>query len=124
MNLPDYDIVATLIQLKEELQSGKVSQVINSRYILLDIVLHYLSKADSDIAIQLYIPQHLRNEVIEQYHDNNGHMEIDKAHDAIKTKYYRPNMYEDLYQYVTFHETCQTRNLIKSNLFKTDAPTH
>ena len=49
-----YDLVAEktkdkeLLQLKEELQSGKASQSINSRYILLDNVPYYLSKADSD----------------------------------------------------------------------------
>ena len=37
-----------------------VSQASNSKYILLDTVLYYLSKADSDPVIQLYIPEHLR----------------------------------------------------------------
>ena len=61
--------------------------------ILLDNVLYYLSKADSDPVIWFYIPKQLRKEVIEQCHDNNGHMGIDKSNDAIKTKYYWPNMY-------------------------------
>ena len=71
-----------------------------------------------------YIPEHLRKEVIEKYHDNNGHMGIDKTHDAIKTKYYWPNMYKNLYQYVTSCVTCQTRNLrkVKPPQQETDAP--
>ena len=44
--------------------------------------------ADSDPVIWLYISEHLQKEVIEQYHDNNGHMRIDKTHDTIKTKDY------------------------------------
>ena len=65
-------------QLKDEWQSWKASQVINSKYILLNDVLYYLSKADSDLVIQPYIAEHLRNEAIEQDLDNNGHMGTDK----------------------------------------------
>ena len=105
--LPGYDLVTEqtkdkeILKLKEELQSGKMSQAINSKYILLDNLLYYLPKPDSDLVIWLYIPDHLQKEVMEQYHNNNCHMGIDKTHDAIKTKYYRPNMYKDLYQYIT-----------------------
>ena len=88
-------------------------QAINNKYILLDNILYYLSKADLDPVIQLNIPEHLRKEVIGQYHDNNGKLGIDKTNDAIKTKHYWPNMYEDLYQYITSCVTCQTRNLRK-----------
>ena len=42
-------------------------------------------------------------------------MEIDKTHDAIKTIYYEPNMYKDIYQYVMSYVTCQRRTLIKVN---------
>ena len=40
-------------------------------------------------------------------------MEIDKTHDAIKTKYYWSNMYKKLYQYIIFCVTCQMGNLRK-----------
>ena len=62
--------------------------------------------------------------VIEQNHDNNGHMGIDKTHDAIKIKYYWPNTYKNLYQYITSCVTCQTRNpgKIKPPQQETDAP--
>ena len=36
--------------------------------------------------IQLYIPEHLRKELIEQYADYNGHLGIDGTHDATKRK--------------------------------------
>ena len=51
-------------------------------------------------------------------------MGIDKTHDAIKTKYYWPNMYKNLYQYVTSCVTCQTRNLrkVKPPQQETDTP--
>ena len=40
-------------------------------------------------------------------------MGIDKTLDVIKTNYYWPHMYKNLYQYVTYCVTCQTRNLRK-----------
>ena len=52
LNLPGYHLLTEqtkekeLVKLKEELQSGKVSQAINNKYILLDNVLYNLSKAD------------------------------------------------------------------------------
>ena len=54
-----------LFKIREELQNGKASQAINSKYILLDNVLYYLSKADSDPVIQLYILGHLWKEIID-----------------------------------------------------------
>ena len=105
--MPYYDFVREqtkdkeLLDMKEELQSGKASQAINSKYILLDNVLYYLSKADSDTVIFCFIPESLRKEVNEQYHNNNGHMGIDRTCEAMKTKYYWPNMYKSLYQYIT-----------------------
>ena len=103
LNMSGFDLVAEqvkdkeLLQLKEELKSGKASQAISSKYILLDYVLYYLSKAGSDPAIWLYISENLQKEIIEEYHDSNDHMGIDKTHDAIKTKYYWPNMHKNLY---------------------------
>ena len=83
MYLLDYGLVVQqtkdkeLLQVKEELQSDKASQAINSKYILLANVLYYLPKAYSDPAIWLYIPKHQRKEVTEHYHGNNGHMGVD-----------------------------------------------
>ena len=53
-------------------------------------MLYYLPKAVSDPVIQLHIPK----QVIDQYHDNNHHMQIDKTYDTIKTNYYWPNIYK------------------------------
>ena len=53
-------------------------------------------------------------------------MGIDKTNDAIKTKYYGPNMYKNLYQYLTSCVTCQTRNLrkVKPPQQETDASSY
>ena len=57
--------------------------------------------------IRLYIPSHLKQLVIEQYHDKNRHKGIEKTYDSIKGKYYWPYMYKGLYQHVTSREICQ-----------------
>ena len=58
------------------------------------------------------------------YHDNSGHMGIEKIHDIIKHKYYGHNMYKELYDYINNCITCQTRNLtkVKPPQQETDAP--
>ena len=81
-----------LVQLKDRLQSEKMSSSVASKYIILDNILYYLSKSDSDPIIRLYIPSHLKQLVIEQYHDKNGHISIEKMYDSIKGKYYWHNM--------------------------------
>ena len=113
-----------LVQLKENLQTEKASQATTSKYIILDNILYYLSKCDSDPAIRLYIPSHLKKLVIEQYHDQNGHMGIEKTYNAIKGKYYWPKMYKELYQYINSCVTCQKRNLekLRPPQQETDAP--
>ena len=68
-----------LVQLKDRLQSEKMSSSVASKYVILDNILYYLSKSDSDPVIGLYIPSNLKQLVIEQYHDKNGHMGIKKT---------------------------------------------
>ena len=62
----------------------------------------------------LYVPEHLRERVVKQYHDDNGHMGIDKTFDAIHQKYYWPNLYKMLYENVTIWFTCQERSMKKN----------
>ena len=62
--------------------------------------------------------------VIKQYHDDNGHMGIEKTFDTLRHKYYWPNMYKELYEYVNNCVTCQFRSLqkIQPPLQETDIP--
>ena len=54
-----------LVQLKHRLWSEKMSSSVASRYIILDNILYYLSKSNSDPIIRLYIPSHLKQLMIE-----------------------------------------------------------
>ena len=61
--------------------------------------------------------------MIEQYHDKNEHMCIQKTYDSIKGKCYQPNMNKELYLHVNSCVICQRRNMIKVKplLQETDA---
>ena len=81
-----------LVQLKDRLQREKISSSVASKYIILDNILCYLSKSDSDPIIRLCIPSHLKQLVIEQYQDKNRHMGNEKMYESIEGNYYWPNM--------------------------------
>ena len=104
---------AVIMELKIGLQNDKLPKSIQKRHIVMDNILYFISNADSDPVLRLYIPEHLRDFVIKQYHDLNGHMGTDKTYDSMKSKYYWPNMYKEVYDYVGCCVTCQARSLQK-----------
>jgi len=70
------------------------------------------------------VPVQFRHQVVRQYHDDIGHMGIDKTFDAIRQRDFWPNMYKQLYQYSNKCVPCQQRNLTKHKvpLQETDIP--
>lgn len=113
-----------ICQIKKQIESGAAGANIQSKFIIIDDVVYYISKPDSDTVIRLYVPEHLRESIVVQYHDSNGHLGIDKTYDSIRQKYYWPNLYKQLYSYITTCVTCQARNLRKTNplVQETDIP--
>lgn len=113
-----------LMELKIGMQNDKVPKAVQRQHILVDNIMYYISDVDTDPILRLYVPVHLRDMVIRQYHDLNGHMGIDKTFDAIKQKYYWPNLFKELYDYVSRCVLCQTRNMkkIKPPVQPTDIP--
>ena len=83
------------------------------KYVILEEVVYYLSEADEDPIVRLYIPSHLRQEVFVQYHDDNGHMGTEKTFQAIRHKYFWPCLFRDVVDYVNKCVPCQTMNLRK-----------
>ena len=112
-----------LLDLKNRLQKGDVTSPNYSKHVVLDNTLYYISNVNDNPMLRSYIPYHIKMVVIKQYHDDNGHMGIDKTFDALILKYYWPNMYKELYEYVNC-VTCQTRSLkkIRPPLQETDIP--
>ena len=46
---------------------------------MIDGLLYYLSGPDDDPIARLYIPEQIQDAVIRQYHNENGHLCIDKT---------------------------------------------
>ena len=102
-----------LLDLKNRLQKGDVTSANYSRHVVFDDTLYYISDVNDNSTLRTYIPYHIKMVVIKQYHDDNGHMGIDKTFDALRLKYFWPNMYKELYEYVNNCVICQTRSLKK-----------
>ena len=78
-------------------------------------LLYYLSYPDSeDPRLRLYIPEGIEQAVLKQYHDELGHMALDKTYDSLRSKYFFPNMYKKINAYIEKCVTCQTRSSKKS----------
>ncbi|MCG7879465.1 MAG: DDE-type integrase/transposase/recombinase, partial [Candidatus Thiodiazotropha endolucinida] len=102
-----------LMEIKLGLESGNLPVSLQKKPIILENILYYISDVDSDPVLRLYIPVHLQPAVIQQYHDSNGHMGADKTFDAIRSKYYWPNLYKELCEYIARCITCQCRSIKK-----------
>lgn len=117
--MPDIDMVQeqakdeAIVEIITSLKKEKASASTEKKHIMVDDVLYYISNVDDDPSLRLYIPEQLKNSVVMQYHDHNGHMGIDKTFEAIKQKYYWPNAYKELYDYVSKCITCQARIMRK-----------
>ena len=55
----------------------------------------------------MYIPKQLRKVVLDQCHDENGHMGMDKTYDTTGIKYYWPNMFKEVLEYIQGCVVCQ-----------------
>lgn len=130
VDIPDLNITVEqdndeeIVEIKTNLSNGKSTKGTEKNYIVIDQVLYYISNPNDEPTLRLYIPEHLRDRVVKQYHDDNGHMGIDKTFDAIRQKYFWPNLYKNLYEYISSCVTCQTRSMkkIKPSLQETDIP--
>ena len=98
-----------IIELKTLLEQGEPSKAVKRRYILENGLLYYLSNPDDNPTLRLFIPGHFRHLVVAQYHDDNGHMGVQKTYDAIRQKYLWPNLFQELYEYVSKCVPCQAR---------------
>ena len=101
------------VLLKKSLVEETASRSTNKHHVIEDDLLYYVTDPDGEPLVRLYIPEHLELAVIGQYHDDNGHMGVDKTYEAIKAKYYIPCLYQKLTSYIAKCVTCQTRSLRK-----------
>ena len=113
-----------LLEIKNKLENGKADKTLYKKYFEAEGIIYYISQVDDDPNLRLYIPSHLQDKVMEQYHDLNGHMSITKTFEAIKQKYYWPNLYKILYKKIEECVTCKIRNMNvqKAPLQETNTP--
>ena len=105
-----YQIDEEIRILKETIEAGKVTEACASKYRFQDDRLYYLSYKDEEVRPQLYVPQVLRDKILEQCHDTRGNMEIDQTYKLFSWKYYWPKLYEQVTTYVNSCITCQARS--------------
>ena len=112
-------------KMKNRINKGTATKAEQTFYFVTkDGLLHYLSQPDSeDLRLRLYI-QEMENIVIKQYHDQLGHMALEKTYDSMRLKYFFPNMYRKLNSYIEKCVTCQTASAKKPrpSLQETDIP--
>ena len=96
-------------QLRVRMKKGTATKAEQTHYFeTADGLLYYLSQPDSgDPMLRLYIPQEMESIVIKQYHDQLGHMGLDKTYDSIRLKYFFPNMYRKINTYIEKCISCQ-----------------
>ena len=113
-----------LMTVKTKLESGRAEKTLYKKFIVADGIVYYISQVDDNPILRLYVPSHLQEKVMEQYHHLNGHMSIVKTFDAIKQKYYWPNLYKTLYKKIDECVTCKVRNMQaqKAPLQETNTP--
>jgi len=56
---------------------------------------------------QLCVPDVLCEDLLVAYHDNNAHIGRERLYDTLKEKYYFPQMYTSVIEYVLSCKTCQ-----------------
>ena len=110
--------------IRSMILNGQESKDVQKHYLLVDGLVYYLSNVSDDPCMRLYIPKHIRQFIVTQYHDNNGHMGVQKTFDSIRQKYYWPNLFKEIHKYVSDCITCRTRSMQKAKLplQETDIP--
>ena len=96
--------------MKEKLLSGKAREGEKSSFIIIEGLVYYISEVGEEPCLRLWVPKVFQKDVLEQYHDSNGHMGVDKVYDTIRTKYYWVNLYKEITEHVASCLTCKLRS--------------
>ena len=102
-----------IVEIKRKLQIRRNEPTLMRKFMLKDNILYYISQLDDEPKLRLFVPKHLRDKIINQYHHENGHMGVTKTFLSIKEKYYWPKLYPELYNAIDSCVTCKQRNLIQ-----------
>lgn len=97
--------------IKDKLINGKADNRTIKRFIIKDNVLLYISDPDDNPRLRIYIPEHLQNDLLTQFHTNSGHFGSLKTYKTISQKYYCPNLFKIVNSFVEACIPCKERNL-------------
>ena len=108
-----------LLDLRKKVEAGKAP-----KYVIYEDILYYLSGADDEPRMRMFVQKALRTEILEQCHEKMGHMGIDKTHELIGRRYYWPKLYAEVTAYVGSCRVCQTQSRRQklAPLMETDLP--
>lgn len=81
------------------------------KHLIIDDVLYYLTNSENFSVQRLYVPTKYGSGVVKQYHDNNGHLSIDKKVDTIRQMYNWLKLYKELCEYVSIFMSYASKNL-------------
>ena len=98
-----------------QLKEGRAKETIRNSYVILEGLLYYLSTIEDEPVLRLVVPETLRDMVLRQYHDLNGHCGMDKCYEAIRRKYFMPRLYQSVVVHVGKCVTCQMRSNEKTS---------
>ncbi|CAG2234137.1 unnamed protein product [Mytilus edulis] len=87
----------TIASLKKRLQSGTATKTEDGKHMIIDNLVYYLSNADNEPTLRIYVPKRLKSLVIKQYHDLLGHMSMDKCYDTMRQKYFSQTCTKNAY---------------------------
>ena len=104
---------SSIVEIRKLITSGQGNKEVQKHHIIIDDVLYYISNTEDDPWLRVFVPCHLKQLVIQQYHDSNGHMGVHKTFDSIKQKYYWQNLFKEINSYVSDCVLCKTRSLQK-----------
>ena len=81
------------------------------QHLIIDDVLYYLTNSEIFSVQRLYVPIQYGPGVVKQYHDDKGHLSIDKKFDTIRQMYNWLKLYKELCEYVSIFMTYASTNL-------------
>ena len=62
---------------------------------------------DDEYCKQLALPEEFRQQILNQFHNLAGHSGVSKMYADIRARYYFPNMYKTIHDYIVSCDSCQ-----------------
>ena len=111
-------------QVKKSIEEGTSDHNVQN-FVIMDDLLYHISgsvRLDPEPHLQLVIPKAITETILKGYHDESGHLGIDKTYDKIRTRYFWANMYHDVVLHISKCDSCRSRKLKQQRAPMGDMP--